>query len=576
MQALTAFKHNLSMWKRILLFVIAIVIQWLSIEFAFYGINFINSFLVLPLGDALIYICLGMVLNSVIMLGVWCFCQRRIFGVITLNVVLVLISIVVDMCFRYRGYGFTADDILAIPTLFSVASHYTIAFTTYNVMGLLLMCVSNFFFWLSLEPSKLDSADTVFKNVLVGAVVFALAVTYPYDAFFGTEISPFLRQAFERCGPVGVLVDSFKHGSITEPDGYDADIAKAVLDKYHSDKAEVVKDAPNVVVIQCESFADTTACEGVDTFLSEPFDGTMTYGLCAVSVICGGTCNSEYEFLTGTPLSLYDIFGAYPYTKYDFKTVKSIVPQLNDLGYATTYMHPNFSMSWGRNRVVPDLGFDTYLSLDDFEITDDDLFREYVRDDTTYSKVLELLKTNSEPQFVFDVTIADHGSYRNTAGESIDGLIDYNSCVEHSMQALSEFLKALRELDEETYVVFYGDHYPEIVTYMDYYLGSYRCFETPYMIWSNQYDDAPEQLDIPLYAMSSYLFDTLKFPMSAYQKYEIDLLSRRPLLHSWYYVDEAGEYQPVRSDNMPEEFQEFAYVNWYDRSQYVKPRSSFF
>ncbi len=77
------------------------------------------------------------------------------------------------------------------------------------------------------------------------------------------------------------------------------------------------------------------------------------------SALGGGTCNSEFEFLTGSSMGHLG-GGVYPYVLYDLDGTESLVSYFDALGYATHAIHPAESTNWRRDRVYDQLGFDAF------------------------------------------------------------------------------------------------------------------------------------------------------------------------------------------------------------------------
>ncbi len=78
-------------------------------------------------------------------------------------------------------------------------------------------------------------------------------------------------------------------------------------------------------------------------------------------------------------------------------------------GYGTHAIHPAEAANWRRDRIYEQLGFDAFDDITTME--DADTFRDLVTDRTTYERVLEKIDEGEGPQFVFDVTIQNHGGY---------------------------------------------------------------------------------------------------------------------------------------------------------------------
>ena len=72
-------------------------------------------------------------------------------------------------------------------------------------------------------------------------------------------------------------------------------------------------------------------------------------------------------------------------------------------------MHPQSAVNWKRSSVYEQLGFDRFLSIEDFESAP--VYHSGATDASTYDKILELLEQDAAPQFIFDVTMQNHSGY---------------------------------------------------------------------------------------------------------------------------------------------------------------------
>jgi hypothetical protein len=98
-----------------------------------------------------------------------------------------------------------------------------------------------------------------------------------------------------------------------------------------------------------------------DLPLTEPvmpyFDSLMTRddvvsGEMLVSIFGGGTCNTEFEFLTGgSMLFLQD--GVIPYSSYMKRPTHSVCSVLKEQGYRNVAVHPYIRTFWDRHTVYP-------------------------------------------------------------------------------------------------------------------------------------------------------------------------------------------------------------------------------
>lgn len=267
---------------------------------------------------------------------------------------------------------------------------------------------------------------------------------------------------------------------------------------------------PNVVMIMNETFADLSRLGGLGVGYEGPLFvnnmNAIAKGSTDVSVYGGGTCNSEFEGLTGTSLGLVG-GGISPYAIYDLSSLDTIPKQFKALGYDTTAIHPEYATNWGRDGVYPAIGFDTFIDKDSFEGAETS--RGHYADAATYDKVMEVLRNNDSPQFVFDLTMMNHGGYETgmiPAEESTDydftGIVDesaaaatneYLSSIRMSDEDVQQFLEELKNFDEPTVVMFYGDHHPGFSWWFQESFAnrdsdiSYQesMYETEYFVWSN-------------------------------------------------------------------------------------------
>ena len=80
----------------------------------------------------------------------------------------------------------------------------------------------------------------------------------------------------------------------------------------------------------------------------------------------GGTCNSEFEFLTGQ-FHGKCLVRCIPIQLLILGKVESVVTSLKEQGYKTIAMHPASPKNYKRDRVYSALGFDQFYSYDDYE-----------------------------------------------------------------------------------------------------------------------------------------------------------------------------------------------------------------
>ena len=188
-----------------------------------------------------------------------------------------------------------------------------------------------------------------------------------------------------------------------------------------------------------------------------------------VSVLGGNTANTEFEFLTGNTMAFLPQ-GSVAYQQYVHGELPTIVSHLRDYGYKTIAMHPYNSTGWERNTVYPDFGFEESFFIRDFN--NPEKIRKYVSDLACYEKIIEEFhnKPENTPLFVFNVTMQNHSSYtedfdnftpditvNNTNSKALN---NYLSLMKISDEAIKKLICYFSEQDEDTIIVFFGDHQP--------------------------------------------------------------------------------------------------------------------
>ena len=334
---------------------------------------------------------------------------------------------------------------------------------------------------------------------------------------------------------------------------------------------------PSVVVVMNETFTDLSFFGDLNgyegpTFFKTGLSDALSRGKLAVSVNGGGTCNTEFEFLTGTSMA-YVGNGKYPYTLYDLSDVDALPRRMAQLGYETTAIHPNLASNWDRDRVYEELGFDRFYDIDDFEGADQ--YHNATSDAATYDRILDLLESSDKPQFVFDVTMQNHSGYDQGgipesetdqyAGYGSDELDDdtnalfreYLACIGGSDAALEEFVSELRELDRPVLLVFFGDHQPYFTNVIndtfypdeDTVDHDERLYLSDYVVWAN-YDVAGSDqtgADVPASAsdLAARALAAAGAPLTDRQKAELGAATLYSQLNLFGYSDTEGTWHAL-------------------------------
>ena len=230
---------------------------------------------------------------------------------------------------------------------------------------------------------------------------------------------------------------------------YESQVASQKLNKnvVHND----VK--PNVICIMSEAYCDLNEIRELET--SEPatpyydslVEGTRN-GPLAVSIFGGGTCNTEFEFLTGYSMSSL-LPGSSVYSFYINHETEALPALFGQNGYRTVALHSFDGDWWDRREKYPLLGFNEFYTRDDFP-EDAHYVRRYISDMDTFHKITDIYEQSEDPLFLFCVTMQNHADF----SEHYDNMaydIKINNVVkpdgEHFNYA-ENYLSLLRESDD--------------------------------------------------------------------------------------------------------------------------------
>ncbi|NKE08482.1 MULTISPECIES: LTA synthase family protein [Kocuria] len=299
-----------------------------------------------------------------------------------------------------------------------------------------------------------------------------------------------------------------------QPDGYSAQTMDDITQRYEQRADEINAQRPNtmddvnVVVVLSESFTDPSWMEGfeLDTNPVPNTQQTMSETLAGTvyaNSFGGGTSTMEFESLTGQPVGLFQPQVTSPFQMFvsEHDTYPSAVGAFNATGHHTVAAHAYNLHMYKRSDVYETLGFD--------EVIDDAAMQEnmriqgnpYVSDQSAYNEVLYQMDNTEEPLFMNVVTMQNHGPYGDFYTNPIASDIQdpdtaaqygqYARGLSHTDTATQEFLQELRNREEETVVVFYGDHHPGV--YNDDILGQNvpeAQVRTPFFVWNNKTNEA--------------------------------------------------------------------------------------
>lgn len=510
-----------------------------------------------------------------IMNMLWVFIVSGIIYIITKRMKLALLITLAIWCvfgfvngylILFRGSPVLPADIYLIRTASEVSSNYSYLLPYYMAEG---VCVALFTvtFILRINDNKPCKKNYIqFFATYVVVATLSVPMVIGNAKLFDSEISLWVPiQTYKQFGALNGFSINLLSMQVSKPEGYSVEAANDVLAGYESDEVDTSR-TPNIIVIMDEAFSDLTKVgdyktnEEVLPYLNS-LDKNIIKGYTYSSVLGGTTANSEYEFQTGNTTAFLPT-GTVPYQQYIQGKTNSFTSILKSLGYSATSFHAYQRNTYRREIVYPLLGFDDYLAIESLE--DPEYLRSYVTDQTDFEKVIDLYETRdtSKPFYLFNVTMQNHSSYDTGDMEyniKVEGdkeyadAEEYLSCVNQTDKALKTLIDYFSNVDEETYIVFYGDHQPNLYSgFFEDLLGDgienldiedlQKRYVVPFFIWSNKEMESKNVDLISNNYLSSFFLQEANLPMTAYNKYLMDLYKKYPVINKNGFIDSEGTY----------------------------------
>ena len=457
---------------------------------------------------------------------------------------------------QLRGEPFLPWDLAQVSEAAGVASAAGIKIQTSMivtvVVELALMAGSFFLYrgrhkqrWL---PRVAGSAATAAALCLL---IFGVYLQPAVCQAVGIVADPWMQDRYYRYyGVVTGFMTNLANLEIDKPDNYSEETVDAILDNVDESRkfstsplyptsyaATTAKDEqvkkPTIIYVMNESYWDVSELEqyGIkfDTDVSanlHALQQTSAYGRAYSPSFGGGTCDVEFEALTGYSASFLPS-GSKPYQQHVTKPMFALPSYLKTQGYQTAAVHCFWARYWSRDTAYPNLGLDDFISLEDMHgVTK--VRKHYwtsglVTDDSMADQIIgqyEKMKASSdEPVFLHAVTMQNHTNYNkdnypddqcvkvleHPAGmkaSTVGALEDFATGIRDADAMLGKLTAYFSQVDEPVILVFWGDHYNPIDSNYDVYTttgyasdssADPRLHQTTLLLWSN-YSDA--QVDL--------------------------------------------------------------------------------
>lgn len=530
------------------------------------------------------------------------------------------LSVVQQFKLMYRDEPFVMPEIMLFRESMLMKGHYHLSIFASDPMtliGLLAMiAISVFLFLYQRHPW----AGKARRRLLMGS---ALATLFIFQGVSGPYFSP---KVYARAGsdaPINVLsatetymarglvypfIMSGRTLKGAPPENYDKKLSAMLWEKVKEPKVPEEKKV-HVISVMLESFSDFSVFDNIpihrDVYNSfHAIQEEGVHGRMIADIFGGGTVNTERGFLTGFSGTSYANSAAMMTDTY------SHVRYLKQNGYVTEALHPIYGWFYNRRNVNPRLGFDAFLSYDNYfkeveeRVGDTDWL--YTRDNHFFPEVEKRMNdaaAKGQYYFSYALTYQGHGPYADynmadrhyvdrMEGQDVKDWAMFNNYLSNiaaTDDALGDLVESLRKNPAPVVLIFFGDHKPALgegdsgyksmginidLSTLD---GLVNYYTTPYVIWANDAakaklgkDFVGEGPDLSPFLLMRYLFDTMGWPHDGMMAVQDEYLPHTTVLHPPY-IRKDGEYQVLEgNESLLETVRQYRSMEYYRANEKVK------
>lgn len=521
--------------------------------------------------------------------------RREKRAMILLNVLMFILAITNHYLYEFRGKPFELIDALMIETATTVVGNYEFGWSIELSFVVLLELGIICYIILYQQPErKRHEREGI---IVLEIVMLMFCVCTPEISYWNMDWT------VESYGYLNSFIGYARQDfSNKKPKKYSQAKVKEILEQYGDENEKKAEDTekPNVIVIMNEAFADLPKTYGFETnkdgmpFIHSLKDNTVK-GKMLVSVLGGGTANTEFEFQTGNTMAFLNA-GNTPYVQYIRNTQESVTQELKKYGYQTYAFHPCVRDNYNRDNVYEHLGFERYISIED-QLKYRDELREMQSDEADMKNIIDLYERSDKekPFYIFNVTMQNHSGYSTEESEipvtiypkqkelQFVQLKEYLSLIRETDRAFKQLVSYFKQQDKKTIILMFGDHQPgldgEVYDAMLAASGQemsllemeQKKHEVPFVMWANYDIDAEDKiLTSPAY-LRPMLLEKAGLPLGNYDKLLQACSQEYPAINAYGYYDTEGNLFE-HTDSFSEEsilyqWQIVQYGNLLDRKQ---------
>lgn len=469
-------------------------------------------------------------------------------------------------------------DLTIVGDATKIISHAKLHITYEVILSyvfVIIITVGLFLLRKKLNPAKLHIiARAALSVLLAAATLFLTADVFMNDRFITKhnikEISWSQVDNYKQNGFIFSFLNNLSHRSVVKPANYSEAAVDNAVKSISKKETSTLK--PNIIIVQDEAFCDLTQFKNVK--FQQNIMPTITKlrqsypsGYTLTPMYGGGTCNSEFEVLTG--FSYSDLpNGSVPYEEYFKHPTFSYASFLKSIGYSAVAVHSFDRTFWDRNTVFKSMGFDKFVAEDNF--SNPQMRRGFISDLDTMKMITKQYKANQQsgkPFFNYTITMQNHFSWGTDdypadyrVKLSAPGLTDeeqgvltsYATGVRDADAALGYLINYFSKVKQPTIVVFFGDHMPALnehtLTVGGYLNGDLnspanvqKLHSTPYVIWNNFGQKSTAKTDLSMYNLVPYMTQSFDLQRPLYFDYLLDQFKSYQGYSTGVYIDSGNK-----------------------------------
>ncbi|MHC1721433.1 MAG: LTA synthase family protein [Clostridiaceae bacterium] len=324
------------------------------------------------------------------------------------------------------------------------------------------------------DRARAKKSQIRFSCFLFG--ITTLAICFLFSQFEKNPEQSSYRMQTLRLSPVGVHIYDFYRVYTDKNKTLDATELSKVNDwikqnkkyqpadeKYASLKG--ILQGKNLIIVQVESLENIVIGQSyggqeITPNINKLLKNSIYFNNIHEQVNDGNSSDAELLFNT----SLYPIDRGSAFLRFGDNTYESLPLLLKDYGYNSIAIHGDNKEFWNRDRVFKSIGFDNYVSEEQFQYTDKGGMG--ILDKDLFSQSLLEIDKIKEPFNIFIITLTSHIPfnisnnlrYMNLSGN--DYTTNYLQSIHYTDLAIGEFYNNLKQKGylNNSVLIIYGDH----------------------------------------------------------------------------------------------------------------------